>query len=1213
MDYGAEKIQFVEVDQPLCTRTFGASPCMALLGVTGRRKCRNTRATCHDPEHYVETTLVLRFTRNQEGLLEYGPFIPSVSDEVRTAPGRINLGSMDDGQSSLGQREVVTVQMTDHLHSDFRTDPYRLERHEGLAVDPALAFDFVISPSLTPVFGTATLAVARSAATATRVNELGLIAAVSADTPRFDYDPVTLLAKGALIEEARTNLCLRSEDIVTTWTNLASSETANATASPDGAVTADKIVEDGTTATHGMRQAITITANGTYTFSVFAKAAERTAVNLVFWDLGANGVRCNFNLTSGTAGTPTNFGTGSGAAAMIEPYANGFYRCSLSGAIGSGVTAADVDVRMQSPLGTDSYAGNGTSGLYQWGAMLEAGGFRTSYISTAASAVLRNADVFTIATLGSWFSASAGTMLYEALQPALTNTFCDLAAFTDASLNERIDLAFNASAGVAALGRLTVSDGGVTQADIVGSNGTLTAGVVHRAAASYSLNSFALAANGVSVGTDSAGTLPSPTKLELGCRLGGNQLNGHLRRFAYYSSSLSSADLLLVSNNMEAGAAYDPYDRGTFWGKWLAANPYRQAYRARVLEGANGDAEAALRIRNYFVDSVELQNGMVSLTLKDFLAAVQAQKAVAPVASNGRLSADINSAVTAATLAPSGIGNLEYPASGYLRIGDEVVSFTRSADALTIARAQLGTAAAAHSADDRAQLVLAYVAQAGQAIAKDLLTTFTTLDAGDIDPNWDTASASLVHLFTAYITEPTSVEDLIGELCQQVGFTVWPDVVAGFVSIAPLAGNAPGATVTDNEWIEQNSLSVKTQINKRVSQVWVHYGLYDPTMRLEADSFRSTAITADAEAEALYGSPSIKEIFSRWIDSTGRSFALEIGERIRQMFRDPPREAKFTVRAERSESFGLARAFALQTDAIQDFTGTPLNKAHVAIEVERGEDEFKIKSQELTINTPDPNAERIIYIDHSVNNLNLRASHDAQYAAPTGVETVTFVLGVGVVVGSASASTYALDTGDWPAGVALKLVNHGRGQGKGGDGGIGGYSYQDEADTLFVDGVSGTAGGDVLRATYPISVDNTDGQLWAGGGGGGGGCGGYAGGGATLGGGGGGGGAGTNVGIGGPPGPSFPINVAPGTLGANSTADAAGSPGTGAHSTSIPGAGPAQPGGAGGAPGVAGSAGSPAVGGLPSSPGAGGTFGRYVVGNSFVTWLANGDRRGGVA
>jgi len=46
--------------------------------------------------------------------------------------------------------------------------------------------------------------------TATVTNSSGVIAAINANLPRFDFDPTTLVCKGLLIEESRTNLLLNS-------------------------------------------------------------------------------------------------------------------------------------------------------------------------------------------------------------------------------------------------------------------------------------------------------------------------------------------------------------------------------------------------------------------------------------------------------------------------------------------------------------------------------------------------------------------------------------------------------------------------------------------------------------------------------------------------------------------------------------------------------------------------------------------------------------------------------------------------------------------------------------------------------------------------------------------------------------------------------------------------------------------------------------------
>jgi hypothetical protein len=50
----------------------------------------------------------------------------------------------------------------------------------------------------------------RTGNTATVINSSGVIAAINANLPRFDYDPTSLVCRGLLIEESRTNLLLNS-------------------------------------------------------------------------------------------------------------------------------------------------------------------------------------------------------------------------------------------------------------------------------------------------------------------------------------------------------------------------------------------------------------------------------------------------------------------------------------------------------------------------------------------------------------------------------------------------------------------------------------------------------------------------------------------------------------------------------------------------------------------------------------------------------------------------------------------------------------------------------------------------------------------------------------------------------------------------------------------------------------------------------------------
>ena len=661
----------------------------------------------------------------------------------------------------------------------------------------------------------------------------------------------------------------------------------------------------------------------------------------------------------------------------------------------------------------------------------------------------------------------------------------------------------------------------------------------------------------------------------------------------------------------ESGAAqfsavgYRPIDFGTFWGKWLARNPYHTAYQIRIREGFVGDDVNDMRVRNYVIDRVEgPTNGSVTMVAKDLFSKIEKLKAVAPKASNGRMVAGVTAAASQVfTLAPAGIGNLEYPASGFVVIGEEEAAFTRSGDSVTLTtRGTGGTTAAAHSAEDKVQLVLVYTAQLAQDIVYDLLLNYTELVSAQLPiADWDIAMAAITEQYTTHITEPTAVLDLIGELSEQAGFTIFPNLATGVIKMVPLRAAAPAYTIIDSKDMLEDSISVKRQDSRRVTQVHVYYGQRNVTGDLDdTKNYSSRAITVDPSAETQYGTPVIKQIFSRWLPQFSRAFALRIGERVLQLFRDPPLESKFKVHADVwSSRLELAQFITPLIDEIQDDIGEKRTTIQAVLSLEHEDDQLEVTSQQVTLTPEDPTAERVIFVDSDTANLNMRAVHDLLYSAPTGVETVRFVVGDGVEVNSTSNTMFSIDTGDWPAGVSLTLEVIGNVRAAGGKAGKGGVSGP---------GAAGSPGGVALKVRRALDLDG-DGFIYAGGGGGGGGGGlwnrslipnRY------IGGAGGGGGAGDVPGAAGAGGSSW--NGASGTAGTAGTAADGGNPGSPGN----------EPGSFGGIGGTAGAGGDPGVaggnGGTSSSTGnpafytaygggAGGAAGKSIEGIAFVTQI----------
>jgi hypothetical protein len=218
----------------------------------------------------------------------------------------------------------------------------------------------------------------------------------------------------------------------------------------------------------------------------------------------------------------------------------------------------------------------------------------------------------------------------------------------------------------------------------------------------------------------------------------------------------------------------DPTTRGSFWGKFRARQPYLRGKELRLIQGTSDDSYEDMESRTFIIENFDgpSDDGSFSITAKDILKLTDGDRSVVPAISTGYLSGAITSGATSATLAPSGIGDLEYPSSGYIAIGGkEIVSFTRSSDTLTITRAQHNTDAVAHDAGDRAQICQEYSAQSPAYVVNDLLVNGAGVDSSEIPyEDWLLeATAYYGRVVTALIPEPTPVKQLIGELMEQCG------------------------------------------------------------------------------------------------------------------------------------------------------------------------------------------------------------------------------------------------------------------------------------------------------------------------------------------------------------------------------------------------------------------------------------------------------------
>ena len=375
-----------------------------------------------------------------------------------------------------------------------------------------------------------------------RFNAAGQYEWLSADQPRFDYDPVTLEPRGILIEEQRTNLLRGSEEFQTTWANERSSEQVDVIISPAGTLTGCKLVEDTTsTNTHLILQGVPGLSSGSrLTFSAYIKAAERTSARLQINDGSSleNDVFAAYDVSTGTVSSVRNSGKFTGASATITPVGNGWYRCSISG-VATGATAVQVRIFLINGV-TTTYTGDGTSGIYIWGAQLEAGAFPTSYIPTTTAQVTRAADLCSVDTLSLWYRADEGTLMVDWNLPVNTSDNNQLAAFGSAVASSMaIRMGVNNGRRVRAFAQ---DASGVFQYSVdCPVEASRTTG---KSAFAYKLKDDFAASSAGSLNKDVSGDISnlSVDALRVGNN-SGSYTNGHIRRIRYTPRRISDHEL----------------------------------------------------------------------------------------------------------------------------------------------------------------------------------------------------------------------------------------------------------------------------------------------------------------------------------------------------------------------------------------------------------------------------------------------------------------------------------------------------------------------------------------------------------------------------------------------------------------------------------------------------------------------------------------------
>jgi hypothetical protein len=393
---------------------------------------------------------------------------------------------------------------------------------------------------------------------------------------------------------------------------------------------------------------------------------------------------------------------------------------------------------------------------------------------------------------------------------------------------------------------------------------------------------------------------------------------------------------------------YDPLERGTFWSKWIARNPYYQNRPLRIYEGFVGDDLVYSQTRSYFIDSIQGpdSNGRVQIVAKDPLKLADRQKAQVPAPSTGVLRIAINTTDTTIDIQSSVLA--DYPAPGIVRIDDELITYTTSANVtisgstyvrLTgVTRATNGSIADDHDAGTLVQICTEYDDEPIWDVVYDLLTTYAGIDASFIPyTDWQTEGSVWLAQFnvSAILSQPKGVGEILGEILQQVLLYIWwdeRDQEIKLRAIRPLIGTAP--TFTDNANIIENTVSLTTDPKNRVSQIWVYWDQNNKAEDVEKESnYKKLRIRADLDAESAekYGESRVRKIYARWIQNDAQ--AINLSARLLGASFENPKILKLRVDA-KDRAVWTADVVDILHRNIVDFTGSPTLERYQVLSVE---------------------------------------------------------------------------------------------------------------------------------------------------------------------------------------------------------------------------------------------------------------------------------------
>ena len=371
--------------------------------------------------------------------------------------------------------------------------------------------------------------------TATFVGRNGLIQESAIDVPRIDFtdDPTGHL----LLEPQSTNILAYSQDFSQNyWGKQSATVTTSTITDPTGDQNSFKLVPNsGTGGNRSIGKNFT-GLSGLHTQSVFAKKGEYNYIAL----RTRNGPTASvmFDLENGTFNV--NLTSVAFVSAKIEDYGSGWYKCSMTldpsqmSSAGRIYTSFSVGITGNE---TNSFDGDGTSGVYIFGAQFEQKSYPTSYIPTSGSAVTRNQELCNNSGTVNDFNSEEGVLYAEIASLAGDDTVGQL-TISNGTASECVKILYLSSNSIRFE---TITASGVNFVkDITATRN----GEFDKLAIQYKSNDYKVYFNGVSQSvTQRTGTPIGLNKIAFDRGDGGSKFFGKTKNLKVFKRALTDAEL----------------------------------------------------------------------------------------------------------------------------------------------------------------------------------------------------------------------------------------------------------------------------------------------------------------------------------------------------------------------------------------------------------------------------------------------------------------------------------------------------------------------------------------------------------------------------------------------------------------------------------------------------------------------------------------------